>query len=62
MDIWTKDVARRIARYRRKGHGPVVVVTALGDTTNALMELAYKIAQVPGEKEHDMLISTGEQV
>lgn len=57
-----KDVARRIARYRRKGHGLVVVVSALGDTTDELMELAYKIAPVPSEREIDMLISTGEQV
>lgn len=57
-----KGVARRIARYRRKGHGLVVVVSALGDTTDELMELAYKIIPVPSEREIDMLISTGEQV
>ena len=57
-----KDVARRIARYRRKGHGLVVVVSALGDTTDELMELAYKVTPVPSERETDMLISTGEQV
>ena len=57
-----KGVARRIARYRRKGHGLVVVVSALGDTTDELMEFAYKIMPVPSEREIDMLISTGEQV
>ncbi len=57
-----KGVARRIARYRRKGHGLVVVVSALGDTTDELLELAYKVTPVPSERETDMLISTGEQV
>lgn len=57
-----KAVAKRIVKYRRKGHSLVVVVSALGDTTDELMELAHKLTPVPSERETDMLISTGEQV
>ena len=55
-------VARRVIRYRRKGCGLVIVVSALGDTTNELLKLAYKINRTPSEREIDMLISTGEQM
>ena len=54
-------VARRIVSYRRKGYDLVVVVSALGDTTDDLLKLAYKITTSPSERELDMLISTGEQ-
>ena len=54
-------VARRIVSYRRKGYDLVVVVSALGDTTDDLLKLAYKITPSPSERELDMLISTGEQ-
>ena len=54
-------VARRIVSYRRKGYNLVVVVSALGDTTDELLKLAYKITPSPSERELDMLISTGEQ-
>lgn len=57
-----KNVAKRIARYRKKGHSLVVVVSALGDTTDELLGLAQEITPVPNEREIDMLISTGEQV
>jgi len=57
-----KNVAKRIARYRRAGHKLVVVVSALGDTTDELLKLAHGITSVPKERELDMLISTGEQV
>lgn len=57
-----KSVAERIARYRKKGHSLVVVVSALGDTTDELMQLAHGITSSPSERELDMLISTGEQV
>jgi len=57
-----KRVAKRIARYKKDGHSLVVVVSALGDTTDTLLKLAYKIVSVPSEREIDMLISTGEQV
>ena len=55
-------VAKRIVSYRRKGVDLVIVVSALGDTTNELLDLAYKIDRFPSEREIDMLISTGEQI
>ena len=57
-----KNAAKRIVRYSRRGHGLVVVVSALGDTTDELLKLANKITPMPDEREIDMLISTGEQV
>jgi len=57
-----KNVAKRIVRYKKMGHKLVVVVSALGDTTDELLELANKITRRPNEREMDMLISTGEQV
>lgn len=57
-----KNVARRVAGYRKKGHELVVVVSALGDTTDELIELAAKISKNPPEREMDMLLSTGEQI
>ncbi len=55
-------VARRVAEYRRKGHDVVVVVSALGDTTDELITLPDKINPDPPEREMDMLLSTGEQI
>lgn len=55
-------VAKRVAGYRKKGHNLVVVVSALGDTTDELIELANKINLNPSEREMDMLLSTGEQI
>ena len=57
-----KNVAQRIARYKRRGHALVVVVSALGDTTDNLLTLAGQITETPSEREIDMLISTGEQI
>lgn len=56
------NVARRIAMYHKMGYGLVVVVSALGDTTDELLKLANTITDTPDEREIDMLISTGEQV
>ncbi len=55
-------VARRIVETKRKGHRLVVVVSALGDTTDELVHLAKKITAEPQERELDMLLATGEQV
>ncbi|MDD2679743.1 MAG: aspartate kinase [Candidatus Omnitrophica bacterium] len=55
-------VAQRVVSYRKKGHDLVVVVSALGDTTDELIELAGKITLEPSEREMDMLLSTGEQI
>jgi len=56
------SVAKRVVSYRNKGYDVVVVVSALGDTTDELLELASKISKAPSERELDMLMSTGEQV
>lgn len=57
-----KNVAKRIAEYKKNGNSLVVVVSAFGDTTDELLQLAHKVTPIPSEREIDMLISTGEQV
>jgi len=57
-----KNVARRIIARREKGDQVVVVVSAMGDTTDELIKLAYQITQQPSERELDVLLSTGELV
>jgi aspartate kinase len=55
-------VAKRVVSYSKKGYELVVVVSALGDTTDELIELADQINPNPSEREMDMLLSTGEQI
>lgn len=57
-----KRVARRVVQIKKQGHQVVVVVSALGDTTDDLLELVSQITKSPHEREIDMLLSTGEQV
>jgi len=57
-----KSVAQRIARTKDKGDQVVVVVSAMGDTTDELIELAYQLADQPSARELDVLLSTGEIV
>ena len=57
-----QKVAQRVVDYRKKGYELVVVVSALGDTTDELISLADKINTHPPEREMDMLLSTGEQI
>ena len=57
-----KAVAKRILSAKTKRNGLVVVVSALGDTTDELEELAFKINLNPPEREMDMLMATGEQI
>ncbi len=57
-----KNVARRIAETRSKGYHVVAVISALGDTTDRLVELAYQITPRPRAREMDMLLATGEQI
>ena len=57
-----KNVASRIVKAKRKGNQLVVVVSALGDTTDELVDLVHTITKTPSEREMDMLLSTGEQV
>ncbi len=56
-----KSVARRIVWTREAGNQVVVVVSAMGDTTDELMELAAQITDHPDTREIDVLLSTGEQ-
>src|SRR5262245_49873362 len=55
-----RRVARRIARERAAGADLVVVVSAMGDTTDELLGLAAAITDQPDERELDMLLATGE--
>ncbi len=55
-------IARSVAQSCRKGNRIVVVVSAMGDTTDELLDLAYKISDSPGNRELDVLLSTGEIV
>ena len=54
--------ARRAIRAQQEGNQVVMVVSAMGDTTDDLLELAAKITDKPPAREMDMLLSTGEQV
>src|SRR6266478_2686733 len=54
--------ARRAIRAKQAGHQVVVVVSARGDTTDDLIELAREITEQPPAREMDMLLATGEQI
>lgn len=55
-------VARRIVATRESGHDVVVAVSAMGDTTDELVDLAHQITDVPDPRELDMLLTTGERI
>jgi aspartate kinase len=55
-------VADRVVAARREGHHVVVVVSAMGKTTDELLALAKRVAIDPPRRELDMLVSTGERV
>lgn len=57
-----ESVAKRVANTRRAGYEVVVIVSALGHTTDKLIDLALKITTNPPDRELDMLLSTGEQM
>ncbi len=54
--------ARRAIRAKLGGKQVVMVVSAMGHTTDQLVDLAYQVARKPSKREMDMLLSTGEQV
>ncbi|AQX15562.1 aspartate kinase [Tessaracoccus lapidicaptus] len=56
-----KRVARRIARTRAEGHDVIIVISAMGDTTDELMDLALQVSPRPKSRELDMLLTTGER-
>jgi aspartate kinase len=55
-------VADRIIQYKEAGHDMVVVVSAMGKSTDVLVDMAKQISPYPSEREMDMLLATGEQV
>jgi aspartate kinase len=57
-----KNVARRVAAAKDKGNDVVVVVSAMGKTTDQLIQLARQISGRPDERELDVLLSTGELI
>ena len=57
-----KAVASRVVETARRGHRVVVVVSAMGKTTDSLLSLASQITPTPEPREMDMLLATGEQV
>ena len=56
------NVAKNIIREKNSGNKVVVVVSAMGHSTDALIKLAKEISSTPSAREMDMLLSTGEQV
>jgi aspartate kinase len=57
-----KDVARRLVEARAAGDRVVAVLSAMGDTTDDLVRLAYEVSPRPKPRELDMLISVGERI
>jgi aspartate kinase len=57
-----KAVAARLAAHSKEGTQIVAVVSAMGKTTNQLIELANKISNRPNRREMDMLLTTGERI
>ncbi|HLP22424.1 MAG TPA: aspartate kinase [Microbacteriaceae bacterium] len=57
-----KRVARRIVETKRAGHQVVVAVSAMGDTTDELIDLAHEVSDAPDPRELDMLLTAGERI
>ncbi len=57
-----KRVARRIADTKKAGNDVVVAVSAMGDTTDELLDLAKEVSPVPPPRELDMLMTAGERI
>lgn len=57
-----KRVAKRIVETRRAGNDVVVAVSAMGDTTDELMDLAAECTPIPAPRELDMLLTAGERI
>jgi aspartate kinase len=56
------SVAERVMRTRSQGHDVVVVVSAMGDTTDDLLAMAKQVSPNPDRRELDMLLSAGERI
>jgi aspartate kinase len=57
-----KRVAKRIVETRKAGNEVVVAVSAMGDTTDDLLDLAHEVTPIPDARELDMLLTTGERI
>ena len=57
-----KRVAERIVATKKAGNDVVVVVSAMGDTTDELLDLARQVSPVPPARELDMLLTSGERI
>jgi aspartate kinase len=57
-----KNVARRISRWKARGHQVIVVVSAMAGETNRLLALAREVQGQPSPRELDVMVSTGEQI
>ena len=57
-----KRVARRIVETTKAGHQVVVVISAMGDTTDDLLDLAQQVSPQPPARELDMLLTAGERI
>ena len=57
-----QKVAARVIEKKKSGYNVVVVVSAMGKTTDSFVELAYEVTDNPPDREMDMLMSSGEQI
>jgi aspartate kinase len=57
-----RAVAERIVAAKRGGYDPVVVVSAMGDTTDELTQMAHELALIPNPRELDLLLTAGERI
>ena len=57
-----KRVAQRIVDTKRAGNEVVVVVSAMGDSTDELIDLAEQVSPLPAPRELDMLLTAGERI
>src|SRR6266545_7259361 len=57
-----KRVAQRIVATKKAGNDVVVVISAMGDTTDELMDLAQQVSPLPPPRELDMLLTSGERI
>ncbi|GHD47513.1 aspartate kinase [Streptomyces longwoodensis] len=57
-----KRVAKRIVEAKKNGHQVVAVVSAMGDTTDELIDLAEQVSPIPAGRELDMLLTAGERI
>ncbi len=57
-----QTVADRVVRYREGGYDILVVVSAMGDTTDEFLAMAHEISRIPEPRELDMLLTAGERI